>query len=86
MSLDVPGERPLVDLLLVALGGRHALEVVERELGVDRQQPPSGANDGVDALAGIERVLQVIGVGREPVAQEVLEQELAEAAASLGRP
>ena len=42
--------------------------------------------DRVDAIAALERVLQVVGVGREPVAQEVLEQELAEAAARLGRP
>ena len=43
-------------------------------------------DDGVDALAARERVLQVVGVGRQAVAQEVLEQQLAEAAARLRRP
>ncbi len=86
VPFDVARERLLVQLLLVALGGGHALEVVERELGIDRQQPSAGADDDIDPLAGLERVLQLVGVGREPVAQEVLEQQLAEAAAGLGRP
>ena len=86
MPFDVARERLLVKLLLVALGGGHTLEVVERELRVDRQQHSSGADDDVDALAALECVLQLVGVGREPVAQEVLEQKLAEAAASLRRP
>ena len=33
-----------------------------------------------------KRVLEVVRVGREPVAEQVLEQELAEAAARLRRP
>ena len=43
-------------------------------------------DDGVHALARGERVLDLVGIGREPVAQQVLEQELTEAAARLGRP
>src|SRR4029450_3018992 len=74
-------ERPLV----VALSVGEPLEVVERELGVDRDEPLD-LDDRIDALAGVESVLELVGVRREAVAEKVAEEELAEAAASLRRP
>ena len=59
--------------------------VVERELRVDRDQLPD-AHDGVDPLARRERVLHRVGGRGQPVAEQVLEQQLAEAAARLRRP
>ena len=86
MPLDVACERLRVQFLRsVVLGVRHALEVVERELCVDGHELLR-VDDGVDALSAGERVLEVVGVGRQAVAQEILEQQLAEAAAGLRRP
>ena len=59
--------------------------IVERKLGVDRDRPIR-PDDRVDPLARVERVLHVVSGGRKPVAQQVLEQELAEPAAGLRRP
>ena len=75
----------LLELLAldVVLRAEHALEVVERELGVDRDEPVD-LDHGVDALAAREPVLQRERRRRQPVAQQVLEQQLAEAAARLG--
>jgi hypothetical protein len=70
--------------LVVGLGLDEAVVVVERELRVHGDDPVD-AHDRVDSFARVERVLDVIGGGREPVAQEVLEQELAEPAACLRR-
>ena len=63
----------------------HALEVVERELRVDRDDAVD-LDHRVDALAAGEAVLELERGRRQPVAQEVLEQQLAEPAASLRRP
>jgi hypothetical protein len=62
---------------------REALEVVERKLGVDRQELLR-PDDGVDALAGAECVLKLVCVGRQAVGQKLAQQQLADAAASLG--
>ena len=69
----------------VVLRRDHALEVVERELGVDRDDAVD-LDHGVDALAAREAVLERVGGRRKPVGQEVGEQELAEPAARLRRP
>jgi hypothetical protein len=69
----------------VVLGRGHPLEVVEGELGVDRDESVD-LDRGIHALAAREAVLDLVRAGREPVAKEVLEQQLAEAAARLGRP
>ena len=84
--LHVAAERLLVQLALrVVFGGDHQLEVVERELRVDRDQPVD-PDHRVDAVTGREGVLHRVGVRGEPVSEEVLEQQLAEAAPRLGRP
>ena len=75
------GERPLV----VGLGLDEPVVVVERELGVDRNVAID-AHDRVHPLAGVERVLDSVRAGGKPVAEEVLQQELAETAARLRRP
>ena len=86
MVANVAGERLLVQLaLVVVLRLDQPLVVVERELRVDGDQL-TGAHHGVDPVAGREGVLDRVGGGRQPVAEEVLEQELAEAAACLRRP
>ena len=74
----------LLELLMldVVLPAEHALEVVERELGVDGDEPVD-LDHGIDALAAREPVLQRERRRRQPVAQQVLEQQLAEAAARL---
>ena len=59
--------------------------VVERELRIDGDDPV-GAHDRVHPLTRVERVLHLVGRRRQPVAEQVLEQKLAEAAARLGRP
>ena len=66
----------------VVLRAEHALEVVERELGVDGDEPVD-LDHRVHALAACEPVLQRERRRREPVAQQILEQQLAEAAARL---
>ena len=87
VALHVAGERLLVELALGLVAGcGHALEVVERELRVHGQQQACRADDGVHALSAWERVLDLVRVGREPVAKQVLEEQLAEAAAGLRRP
>ena len=68
----------------VGLGLDQPLVVVERELRVDGDELPR-AHDGVDPVAGRERVLDRERARRQPVAQQVLEQELAEASARLRR-
>ena len=70
---------------IVVLRRDHALEVVERELGVDRDDAVD-LDHGVHALAAREAVLQRVRRRRKPVGQEVGEQELTEAAARLRRP
>ena len=86
MLLDVATELALRQLaLVVGLRFHQPDVVVERKLGVDRDRS-IGAHDRVDALARVERVLHLVSRGREPVAQQVLEQELAESPAGLRRP
>jgi len=70
---------------VVRLGFDKTLVVVEGELRVDRDQL-ARADDRIDPFAGVERVLDGVGARREPVPQQVLEQQLAEAAARLRRP
>ena len=85
VPLDVAREGLGVELALgLVLDLDHPLEVVERELGVDRDELLD-ADHGVDPLAALEPVLGLVGRGRQPVAEQVLEQELAEAPAGLGR-
>ena len=71
--------------VLVALCLDQPLEVVERELGVDRDEPVD-LDHGVHPLAVAEPVLELVSAGGKPVAQQVREQELAEAAARLRWP
>ena len=86
VALHVACEGALVELaLVVGLGLDHPRVVVERELRVDRHEL-AGVDDGVDALATAEAVLHRVGAGRKSVAEEVLEQQLAEAAARLRGP
>src|SRR5512132_1216836 len=68
----------------VVLGRDHPLEVVERELGVDRDDAVD-LDRRIHALAAGEAVLELERGRRQPVAQQVLEQKLAEAAARLRR-
>ena len=85
MLLHVAPERLLVQLALrLVLCSGHQLEVVERKLRVDGDEPV-GPDHGVDTVAGRECVLHRVGLRRQPVPQEVLEQQLAEAAAGLRR-
>ena len=85
VRLDVACEELLELLALdVVLRRDHALEVVERELGVDRDDAVD-LDHGVDALAAREAVLERVGGRRKPVGQEVGEQELTEPAARLRR-
>ena len=71
--------------VLVALGFDEPLEVVERELGVDRDETVD-LDHGVHSLAVAEPVLELVSAGRKTVAKQVREQELAEAAARLRWP
>ncbi len=70
---------------VVVLRLDHPLPVVERELRVDRDEALH-LHDRIDALAAAEAVLQLERLGREPVAEEVRQQELSEPAAGLRRP
>ena len=84
--LDVTTELTLGELPLVVRLCLHEPDVVvQRELRVDRNRP-IGPHDRIDALARVECVLHVVRGGREPVAQQVLEQELAEPPTRLRRP
>ena len=85
MCLHVAREE-LLELLVfdVVLGAEHALEVVERELGIDGDEPVD-LDHGIDALAAREAVLQGERRRRQPVTEQVLEQELAETAPRLRR-
>ena len=68
----------------VVAGAQHPLEVVEWELGVDRDDPVD-LDHRVDPLPAREPVLQRVGGRREPVGQELAEQKLSEPAAGLRR-
>ena len=70
--------------LAVVARGDEPLEVVERELRVHRDELVH-PDHRVHTLAGPERVLEVIGVRRQRVAEEVAEQDLADAPAGLRR-
>ena len=81
---QVAGERLLVQhALLVGLGVGQPLEVVEGELRVDRDEPLD-VDHGVYALPGLEAVLELVRVLRQPIAEQVAEQQLAEPTARLG--
>jgi len=68
VALDVACERLRKQLAVgLVLGLDHPLEVVERELGVDRDELLD-PDDGVDALAALESVLRLIGGRRQTVA------------------
>ena len=67
----------------VVLGLDHPLEVVQRELGVDGDELLD-ADHGIYALPALEAVLRLVRGWRQAVAEQVLEQQLAEAAARLG--
>ena len=85
MLLHVPVEGLLVERLLsVVAGGDEPLEVVERELRVHRDELVH-PDHRVDPLARPEGVLEVVGIRRERVAQEVAEQDLADPTAGLRR-
>ncbi len=71
--------------LLVGLRLDEPVVVVERELRVHGDVPVD-TDDRVDALARVERELHLVGGRGKPVAEQVLEQELAETAARLRRP
>jgi hypothetical protein len=83
---DVACELPLGEgTFLVRLGLDETVVVVERELRVDRDDTID-RHDGIDALAGVEGVLHLVRRRRQAVAEDILEQKLAEPAARLGRP
>ena len=85
VALHVAREGLLVERPRRVVGGLdHPLEVVERELRVDGDQLLH-LDHGVDSLAALEAVLDLVGGRRQPVAQEVLEQQLAEPSACLRR-
>ena len=86
LLLHVSREFLLVALLVeLRLGFDDPVVVVERELRVDRNQLPD-PDDGVDAGAVREGVLDRVRGRWKAVAQEVLEQQLSEPAARLRRP
>ena len=86
MTLHVSRERLLVERpRRLVRGLDHPLEVVERELRVDRDEPLH-PDHRIDALAALEAVLHLVRRRGQSVAQEVLEQQLAEPAARLRRP
>ena len=69
VDLQVARERSLGQhAVLVALGFDEPLEVVERELGVDRDEPVD-LDHGVHPLAVAEPVLELVSAGGKTVAR-----------------
>ena len=85
MLLDVARELPLGQgASILRLGLDESVVVVERELRIDGDVTVD-TDDRVHPLAGVERVLHLVRPRRQPVAKEVLEQQLAEPASCLRR-
>src|SRR5205814_5649748 len=76
------GARPLVVIRRV----EQAPEVLEREFRVDRDEAVAESDDGVDTLAAPEGVLQAEMRRRKDLAEEVPQEQLAEAATELRGP
>src|SRR6185436_667337 len=70
--------------LLLSLTGKDALEVLQRELGVDRNQAAGESNDRIDFFAIGESMLDLVVRCGKDVAQEILQKLLAQATANLG--
>ncbi len=86
MALDVAREgAPRRATAVIVLGGEDPLEVIERELGIDRHHAGAQGHHGVDDLAALEMVLQGEVAGRQDLGQEVAQEEFAQGAAQLGR-
>src|SRR2546427_10687106 len=69
--------------LVVVRGLEQAPEVLERELGVDGDEPAAQADDRIDPLAAPEGVLEGEVGGGQYLRQEIAQEELPEAAAEL---
>jgi hypothetical protein len=84
--LDVAQERAPQRAALVLIGLlEDAPEVLQGELGVDRDDPLADADGRVDPVSGGERVLQRVLLAREHLGEEVLEESLPHPAPDLGR-
>ena len=69
----------------VVVGLDEPLEVVQRKLRVHGDERVVQPDDGIDALAAAEAVLEIEPARGEDVREEVREQDLADAAARLRR-
>ncbi len=64
--------------------GDDPLEVLERELGVNRHEVVADADDGVDRLTAAEAVLEGVVPAGQDVIEESFQHQFAEAAAEFG--